>query len=394
MDKQNQNPKTGSGSSQNANSTARAQKIRRITKSDLLYLKDRKYRNPFLPGNWYSYKNPKRWKSGSPQKGIPSPVPTPFDMRIEQGKKHLLKWRKKHNVLTPEVKEVLSKSREVAYPKPQNPGQNSSKEVNKRGKEHRALLADQEQLWITYQKTKNIKVRNRLVELNIQLVRKYAHRLDKNSPAEYEDLEAEGLLGLIKAVERFDLSKGFAFSSFAVPYITGEMKRYLRDRFYTLRLPQKLQVLSSRVKRIKRKLEQTNGGLPVTQQDIADEVNRENQEADIRNKRLEQNPNFHREIVTAYDIGECFEAIKHRKTVLLHEEENDADIPFQDESLELLNVLEQSQFEIGLLPIPLLSKREKALLKSANRFSAYLIWKNINDSLQKRMAELNQDNPS
>ncbi|MDJ0705531.1 MAG: sigma-70 family RNA polymerase sigma factor, partial [Leptolyngbyaceae cyanobacterium MO_188.B28] len=81
-----------------------------------------------------------------------------------------------------------------------------------------------------YQKSLSPKLRNHLVQLNIGLVRREAHHWLNHSNESYEDLMQVGSLGLIRAIERFDMSKGYAFSSFAIPYIRGEIQHYLRDK--------------------------------------------------------------------------------------------------------------------------------------------------------------------
>lgn len=67
----------------------------------------------------------------------------------------------------------------------------------------------------------------RIVE-NIGLVHSIANRF-RNRDADYDDLFQAGCIGLIKAVDNFDESKGFAFSTYAVPVIMGEIKRIFRD---------------------------------------------------------------------------------------------------------------------------------------------------------------------
>jgi RNA polymerase sigma-B factor len=55
----------------------------------------------------------------------------------------------------------------------------------------------------------------------------------------FEDLLQVGCLGMIRAIERFDLDKGHAFSSFAIPYIRGEIRHYLRDKGHSMRIPRR-----------------------------------------------------------------------------------------------------------------------------------------------------------
>lgn len=70
--------------------------------------------------------------------------------------------------------------------------------------------------------------RNKLVEENLGLVYSCANRF-KGRGAEYEDLVQAGCVGLIKAADNFDETRGFSFSTYAVPVILGEIKRIFRD---------------------------------------------------------------------------------------------------------------------------------------------------------------------
>lgn len=99
------------------------------------------------------------------------------------------------------------------------------------------------ELLIIYDRTGSVEVRNRLVSLNAGLVRKIAHRVSYQCSEPYEDLEQIGYLGLIRAIERFEPSQGCAFSSFAVPYIRGEILHFLRDRSTTVKIPRRWQDL-------------------------------------------------------------------------------------------------------------------------------------------------------
>jgi RNA polymerase sigma-B factor len=95
------------------------------------------------------------------------------------------------------------------------------------------------QLLREYQKSPSPLIRNRLVKLNFGLVRKEAHYWINQCQESYEDLLQVGCLGLIRAIERFEISKGHAFSSFAIPYIRGEIQHYLRDKGVTVRIPRR-----------------------------------------------------------------------------------------------------------------------------------------------------------
>lgn len=110
---------------------------------------------------------------------------------------------------------------------------------------HQLLKSDSLELLGQYQKSPDPDLRNRLVELNLGLVRKEAHHWVHQCTENYEDLVQVGAIGLIHAIERFDMAKGHAFSSFAMPYIRGEIQHYLRDKSPTVRIPRRWLVLQS-----------------------------------------------------------------------------------------------------------------------------------------------------
>ncbi|MBZ8181571.1 RNA polymerase sigma factor SigF [Oscillatoria salina] len=90
-----------------------------------------------------------------------------------------------------------------------------------------------------YQKSGDPRLRNQILKLNFGLVRKEAHHWVNQCNESYEDLVQVGSIGLLRAIERFDLSKGNAFSSFAIPYVRGEIQHYLRDKSSSLRIPRR-----------------------------------------------------------------------------------------------------------------------------------------------------------
>ena len=108
------------------------------------------------------------------------------------------------------------------------------------------------QLLQVYQQSRSATVRNQLVQLNFGLVRKEAHYWINQCTENYDDLLQVGCIGLIRAIERFDMSKGYAFSSFAIPYIRGEIQHYLRDKGVTVRIPRRWLALQQQAGRIYR----------------------------------------------------------------------------------------------------------------------------------------------
>jgi RNA polymerase sigma-B factor len=81
----------------------------------------------------------------------------------------------------------------------------------------------------------------RFLPLALSLSRRY------HTPKDREDLDQVASLALLKALERFDPARGIAFSTFAVPTIAGELKRYFRDCGWMVRVPRSLKELSARV---------------------------------------------------------------------------------------------------------------------------------------------------
>lgn len=90
-----------------------------------------------------------------------------------------------------------------------------------------------------YQRSGKAALRNRIVELNLGLVRKEAHYWVNQCQETYEDLVQVGSIGLINAIDKFETIKGYAFSTFAIPYIRGEIQHYLRDKSSILRMPRR-----------------------------------------------------------------------------------------------------------------------------------------------------------
>lgn len=118
------------------------------------------------------------------------------------------------------------------------------------------------ELLMVYHRYPSLELRNQLVQLNMGLVRQVAHRLSRYCAEPYEDLEQVGYLGLIQAIERFDPSQGRAFSSFATPYIRGEILHYLRDRGATIRIPRRWQDIHSRARTLNKQLSASFGRQP------------------------------------------------------------------------------------------------------------------------------------
>jgi RNA polymerase sigma-B factor len=114
---------------------------------------------------------------------------------------------------------------------------------------------NEKELFKLYASTKDVEVRNELVNRYLYIAeilsKKYINR-----GIEYEDIYQIASLGLIYAIERFDLSKGFEFSSFATPTVIGEIKKYFRDKGWAIRVPRRIQELSKKINNAKNILTQ------------------------------------------------------------------------------------------------------------------------------------------
>lgn len=104
-------------------------------------------------------------------------------------------------------------------------------------------------------------LRDELVTMNLPLVEHLARRFRERGET-HEDLVQVGTVGLIKAVDRFDTSRGVEFSTYATPTIIGEIKRHFRDRGWAVRVPRRLQELRIAIGRASADLSQTSGHSP------------------------------------------------------------------------------------------------------------------------------------
>ncbi|MFE1775007.1 SigB/SigF/SigG family RNA polymerase sigma factor [Streptomyces sp. NPDC059008] len=95
--------------------------------------------------------------------------------------------------------------------------------------------------------------RNTLIEMNLSLVRYVARRF-KNRGESVEDVLQVGAVGLIKAIDRYDVYRQVEFTTLAVPYIQGEIKRHFRDQTWAVHVPRRLQELRTDLARTRERL--------------------------------------------------------------------------------------------------------------------------------------------
>lgn len=113
-------------------------------------------------------------------------------------------------------------------------------------------------------------VRNTLVELNLALVKFAASRFRSRSEP-MEDIVQVGTIGLIKAIDRFDMDRGVEFPTFAMPTIVGEIKRFFRDTSWSVRVPRRLQELRLDLAKAGDELAQSLDRAP-TMEELADRL--------------------------------------------------------------------------------------------------------------------------
>ncbi|MFD5628685.1 RNA polymerase sigma factor SigF [Streptomyces sp. NPDC127072] len=112
-------------------------------------------------------------------------------------------------------------------------------------------------------------LRGEIVEAWLPMAERLAGRF-RNRGESAEDLRQVAALGLVKAVDRFDPELGNAFESYAVPTITGEIKRHFRDHMWSLHVPRRVQDLRNRVRFASQDLGQTITGRRPTVAELAE----------------------------------------------------------------------------------------------------------------------------
>jgi RNA polymerase sigma-B factor len=115
-------------------------------------------------------------------------------------------------------------------------------------------------------------LREQVVEAWLPMADRLAGRFRSRGES-LEDRRQVAALGLVKAVDRYDPARGHAFESYAVPTITGEIKRHFRDHMWTLHVPRRVQDLRNRVRFAGQDLSQTIPGRRPTVAEIAEHAN-------------------------------------------------------------------------------------------------------------------------
>jgi RNA polymerase sigma-B factor len=187
-----------------------------------------------------------------------------------------------------------------------------------------------------YCETRDIQLRNRLVQEYLYIAEIIARKF-ANRGIEYDDLYQVASLALIKALERYDIDKGYKFSSFATPTIIGEIKNYFRDRSRIIRLPRRESEMIKKLENARVHLSSSLGRSPKPE-DIAQYLNISTEEVlELMESNYATNP-----VSLDYYIDEDNET--NLSTMIGHEEKNYINIEnrdFIDRAMQKLNDLEK-----------------------------------------------------
>ncbi|WP_217236226.1 RNA polymerase sigma factor SigF [Streptomyces sp. AC555_RSS877] len=129
-------------------------------------------------------------------------------------------------------------------------------------------------------------LRDELVETWLPMAERIAVRF-RGRGESLEDLYQVAALGLVKAVDHYDPGRGCAFEAYAVPTITGEIKRHFRDHMWTLHVPRRVQDLRNRVRQAAKEMSQTAPGRGPTLAELAAFANMSEEEARTGMEALE-----------------------------------------------------------------------------------------------------------
>jgi RNA polymerase sigma-B factor len=131
-------------------------------------------------------------------------------------------------------------------------------------------LDDEQELLLRYAESRSAAIREDLVKRLMPLARSLAMRYRRQTEP-LDDLVQVASVGLVKAIDGFDPSRGRPFSAYAVPTILGELRRHFRDHVWNVRLPRGLQELTMRVDDATKTLAEELGRYPSPAQ-IAEHV--------------------------------------------------------------------------------------------------------------------------
>ncbi|REJ06168.1 MULTISPECIES: RNA polymerase sigma factor SigB [Halobacillus] len=126
--------------------------------------------------------------------------------------------------------------------------------------------------WIAYlqENPRDEEIQEKVVLVYKDLVESIARKYSKNSTI-HEDLVQVGMLGLLAAIRRYDPEFGKSFESFAIPTIIGEIKRFIRDKTWSVHVPRRIKELGPKIKKVSEELTNSLQRSPSVKE-IADEL--------------------------------------------------------------------------------------------------------------------------
>jgi RNA polymerase sigma-B factor len=201
-------------------------------------------------------------------------------------------------------------------------------------------LADENELLRRYAETHDPRLKEELVKRFLPLARSLALRY-RGASEQLEDLIQVASLGLVKALDGFDLERGRSFIAYAAPTILGELRRHFRDRVWELRLPRGLQERTMAVQEAAQKLAEEQGQTPTVAQ-IAE--------------RLE---------LTEEEISEALQADEARRTLSLdvpRSREDHDSVPMVETVGETESGYDRVEAQIAAEDAPL-TDRERTVLR-------------------------------
>ncbi|MFD4575445.1 SigB/SigF/SigG family RNA polymerase sigma factor [Streptomyces sp. NPDC058417] len=198
-------------------------------------------------------------------------------------------------------------------------------------------------------------LRDEIVTAWLPMAHRIASRFRERGES-LEDLKQVAALGLVKAVDRFDPERG-AFESYAVPTVTGEIKRHFRDRMWALRVPRRVQELRNKVRLARRDLAQRPGAPEPSVADIAAHTG-----------------------LTEEEVGAGLEALDSFSTLSL-----DAELPAGDDGYSLADTLGGPDASFDTV-VDRESARE-SLRRLPERERAILYMRFFEDMTQSRIAD-------
>jgi RNA polymerase sigma-B factor len=178
------------------------------------------------------------------------------------------------------------------------------------------------------------RVRGRLIEMYLPLAEYLARRF-RNRGEPQDDLNQVANLGLIKSVDGYDVTRGAAFTSYAIPMIVGELKRHFRDKGWDVRVPRRLQELRLEITKVTGDLAQQLGRSPT----IADLA-----------KRLDVSEE---EVIEGLDSAHAYRALSLQAPVAGEEATTELGDMLGDVDHDLENVEDREALRplIGRLPV-------------------------------------------